>query len=63
MHKSLIHTINTHRSLRNPQILELSGIGNKTVLDKIGIPVKLEVPGIGGNVQEHANVILSYGEI
>lgn len=63
MHKSLIHTINTRRSLRNPQILELSGIGNKTVLDKIGIPVKLEVPGIGGNVQEHANVILSYGEI
>jgi len=30
------------------------------VLDKIGIPVKLEVPGVGQNVQEHVIVAMSF---
>ncbi|TFY79937.1 hypothetical protein EWM64_g4073 [Hericium alpestre] len=40
------------RSLRSPQILELSGIGLKSVLEPLGIPVQLELP-IGENVQDH----------
>ncbi|GJE93556.1 GMC oxidoreductase [Phanerochaete sordida] len=40
-------------ALKSPQVLELSGIGRKDVLDKIGVSVKLELPGVGENVQEH----------
>ncbi|KAH9948777.1 alcohol oxidase [Amylocystis lapponica] len=40
-------------SLKTPQILELSGIGSKEVLHKIGVPVRLELPGVGENIQEH----------
>ncbi|KAI0797157.1 alcohol oxidase [Abortiporus biennis] len=40
-------------TLKSAQILELSGIGRKDVLDKIGVPVKVDLPGVGENVQEH----------
>ncbi|KAF8313119.1 alcohol oxidase [Clavulina sp. PMI_390] len=36
-----------------PQLLELSGFGRKTVLDKVGIEVKVELPGVGENLQDH----------
>ncbi|PPQ82838.1 LOW QUALITY PROTEIN: hypothetical protein CVT25_009213 [Psilocybe cyanescens] len=42
-------------SIIDPQILELSGIGNKEVLNKFDIPVKLEIPGVGSNIQEHVH--------
>lgn len=35
------------------QILELSGIGLRDVLEKAGIEVKVDLPGVGENVQEH----------
>ena len=47
---------------RFPQILELSGIGKKSVLDKIGIPQKLDLPGVGENLQEHVVLCISWGE-
>lgn len=37
----------------DPQILELSGIGQREVLEKIGVDVKIELPGVGENVQDH----------
>ncbi|KAF8492466.1 GMC oxidoreductase [Gautieria morchelliformis] len=40
-------------TIKTPQLLELSGIGRKDVLDRIGIDVKLDLPGVGENVQEH----------
>lgn len=40
-------------AIKSPQILELSGVGRNDVLEKIGIPSKLELPGVGENVQEH----------
>ena len=50
------------RTLKTPQILELSGIGRKEVLDKIGVPLKLNLPGVGENVQEHMIVGFSWGQ-
>ena len=49
-------------SLKSPQILELSGIGRKDVLDKIGVPVKVSLPGVGENAQEHLVCAISLGE-
>ena len=41
------------RALKSPQILELSGIGDKTLLEPLGIEMKLHLPGVGTNVQDH----------
>ena len=40
-------------SLKTPQILELSGVGNRTILESLGIPVVLDLPEIGENLQDH----------
>lgn len=40
-------------SLKSPQILELSGIGNPDILSSIDIPVNVDLRGVGENVQEH----------
>jgi len=40
-------------SIASPQLLMLSGIGPKTMLESQGIDVKLDVPGVGRNLQDH----------
>ncbi|KAG7097831.1 hypothetical protein E1B28_005149 [Marasmius oreades] len=40
-------------AIKSPQILELSGIGREDILTKIGVPIKVSLPGVGENVQEH----------
>ncbi|CCM01756.1 uncharacterized protein FIBRA_03822 [Fibroporia radiculosa] len=46
-------TIISAGSIQSPHILELSGIGRKEVLERIGVPIKVDLPGVGENVQEH----------
>jgi choline dehydrogenase-like flavoprotein len=48
-------------ALKSPQILELSGIGRKEVLEKVGIPVVVDLPGVGENLQEHIFAGVSFG--
>jgi len=43
-----------------PQLLELSGIGRPDVLERVGIPVKLALEGVGENVQEHIHAPVVY---
>ncbi|KAF9218591.1 alcohol oxidase [Gyrodon lividus] len=45
-------------SLQTPQLLELSGIGNPNILRKLGIPLRIELPGVGENFQDHFTVTL-----
>ncbi|RXJ69095.1 hypothetical protein CS022_23885 [Veronia nyctiphanis] len=40
----------------SPQILQLSGIGDKTHLDSLGIPIVKELPGVGQNLQDHHEI-------
>ncbi|GBE78968.1 Dehydrogenase citC [Sparassis crispa] len=47
-------------AVMSPQILELSGIGDPDVLQKAGIDLKVVLPGVGGNVQEHLFAPLFY---
>ncbi|EPS94467.1 hypothetical protein FOMPIDRAFT_152880 [Fomitopsis schrenkii] len=47
-------------TIKSPHVLELSGIGRRDVLEKAGIPVKVELPGVGENVQDHCLVGISY---
>jgi len=43
-----------------PQLLELSGIGRPDVLERVGIPVKVALEGVGENVQEHIHAPVVY---
>ncbi|TCD61245.1 hypothetical protein EIP91_008712 [Steccherinum ochraceum] len=46
--------------LKSAQILELSGIGRKDVLDKIKVPLVVDLPSVGENVQEHVYHAMCY---
>jgi len=43
-------------SIGSPQLLQLSGIGPKKVLDAAGIELRHELPGVGENLQDHLEV-------
>ncbi|KIJ61494.1 GMC oxidoreductase [Hydnomerulius pinastri MD-312] len=66
-HGDIVHTVQARKevilcagALKSPQILELSGIGRKEVLNAAGIPVQLELDGVGENLQEHQFVTTTY---
>ncbi len=40
-------------SIGSAQILQLSGIGPAGALETLGVPVALDKPGVGGNLQDH----------
>ncbi|OBZ74349.1 Oxygen-dependent choline dehydrogenase [Grifola frondosa] len=40
-------------TVQTPQLLELSGIGNSTILTAYGITTLIDLPGVGENLQEH----------
>ena len=42
-------------AINSPQTLMLSGIGNASNLQELGIPVKQNLPGVGENLQDHVN--------
>ncbi|KAH7904743.1 glucose-methanol-choline oxidoreductase, partial [Hygrophoropsis aurantiaca] len=42
--------------LKTPQLLELSGIGNATLLEQVGVTPLINLPGVGENLQEHVFV-------
>ncbi|KAF2850036.1 GMC oxidoreductase [Plenodomus tracheiphilus IPT5] len=46
---------------RSPLILEASGIGNPTILKKLGVKVKSAVPGVGENMLDHNAMVIVYG--
>lgn len=40
----------------SPSLLQVSGIGPASVLDELGVPVQIDLPGVGQNLQDHAMV-------
>ncbi|KAI0079016.1 alcohol oxidase [Panus rudis PR-1116 ss-1] len=47
-------------TLESPHVLELSGIGKRDVLEKAGIPLKVELPGVGENMQDRMLIAVSW---
>lgn len=43
-------------TFNSPQILQLSGVGPKDLLEKHGIPVVVDLPGVGRNLQENCTM-------
>ena len=50
------------RAIKSPQLLELSGIGQKNILEKAGIEPKLDLPSVGENLQEHITAGITFRE-
>lgn len=58
------HTLHCNRevllsggAINSPQLLLLSGVGNKEQLDQYDIPVVCDLPGVGENMQDHLDVL------
>ena len=47
-------------SVGSPGILQRSGIGPRGLLESLGIAVRHELPGVGGNLQDHLQLRLIY---
>lgn len=47
-------------SINSPQLLELSGVGNRDILEPLGIKLIEHLPGVGENLQDHLTINLQY---
>lgn len=61
------HVVNSRRetivsagAFGSPQLLLLSGIGPKEKLSEFGIEQKLDLPGVGENLQDHVDHVISF---
>jgi choline dehydrogenase-like flavoprotein len=47
-------------AVHSPQILQLSGVGPKSVLQGLGITTVSDLPGVGSNLQDHLVLTVNY---
>ncbi len=47
-------------AIGSPQILQLSGVGPKALLEKVGVPLVRDLPGVGQNLQDHLQIRLVF---
>jgi len=47
-------------AIQSPQLLQLSGIGPRALLEAHGVPVVLDLPGVGENLQDHLQIRLGF---
>lgn len=52
--------ISSAGSIGSVQLLQLSGVGPKAVLEKAGVELKHELSGVGENLQDHLEVYFQY---
>ncbi|EDO38956.1 predicted protein, partial [Nematostella vectensis] len=45
-------------AINSPQLLMLSGVGNAEELTRLGIPVVVNLPGVGENLQDHLEMYI-----
>ena len=58
--ESAHETILTAGAIGSPQILQLSGVGPADLLQQYGIPVVLDAPGVGENLQDHLQLRMGF---
>lgn len=47
-------------AIKSPHILQTSGIGRREDLERAGIKILKELPGVGHNLQEHLDILVNY---
>lgn len=62
MHRALAdkEVILSAGPIRSPQLLELSGVGNAAALQKLGVSVVHDLPGVGENFLDHLQSRITY---
>jgi choline dehydrogenase len=53
-------TLVTAGAIGSPQILQLSGVGPANLLQENGIPVVVNAPGVGENLQDHLQLRMAF---
>ena len=43
-------------AIASPQLLQLSGIGSRDTMESLGVAQRLELPGVGENLQDHLQI-------
>ena len=54
------HVVLCGGAFNSPQLLQLSGVGDREHLESLDIPVVAHVPGVGENLQDHLEVYIQY---
>lgn len=54
--RAVRETVLSAGAIQSPQLLELSGIGNASLLNELGIPVVHHLPEVGENLSDHLQV-------
>lgn len=54
--RSRVSTIISAGAMLSPALLQRSGIGSATLLQQLGVPVVLNLPGVGENLSDHYSV-------
>lgn len=67
MHEGQVRTLHARQevvlsagAIQSPQLLQLSGLGPAALLERHGIGVHADLPGVGRNLQDHLQVRPSY---
>lgn len=47
-------------AIYSPQLLQVSGIGPAGLLQKLGVPLVVDLPGVGENLQDHLQIRLGF---
>jgi choline dehydrogenase len=47
-------------AINTPQVLQLSGVGDPSLLQPLGIPTVVSLPGVGSNLQDHLEVYVQH---
>jgi choline dehydrogenase len=47
-------------AIASPQLLQRSGVGPGALLQQLGIPIVLDLPGVGANLQDHLEMYVQY---
>lgn len=50
-------------AFQTPQLLELSGIGDSSILKKFGIEQVLDLPSVGQNLRKRKIIIIIFGKL
>ncbi len=67
LHDDKTHTVTAKReillssgAIASPQILQRSGVGPAALLKSLNIPIVLDLPGVGANLQDHLEIYQQY---
>jgi choline dehydrogenase len=58
--RARVEVILASGAIGSPQILQHSGIGPAKLLQGVGVPVRVDLPGVGRNLQDHLQVRLVF---